>query len=293
MNSMTGYGRGESARHGYKLTVEMSSVNRKQSEIVLNLPRELDPLEARIRDRINQRVARGRLAVRVLLQAAEGNGNRRIRLNVPLARAYARELSKLERALRLPGTVTLDTLLRIPGVVETSSELDDSEAHWPALAAALDQALEGLLRMRAQEGAHLARDLCHRVRTMRKLARRVQRQAPGVARRFQAQLVERIREAGLPAPALDDERLLKEVVLFADRADITEELTRLQSHFQQFDQCAASTEPVGRVLDFLAQEMNREVNTIGSKANDSLISNAVVQLKAELERFREQVQNLE
>jgi uncharacterized protein (TIGR00255 family) len=128
---------------------------------------------------------------------------------------------------------------------------------------------------------------------MRKAAARVQGHAPTVAERYRLQLVARIKSAGLEAPGEDDERLLKEVVYFADRSDISEELTRLQSHFLQFDDCRKSKEPVGRMLDFLAQEMNREINTIGSKANDSLISQEVVTLKAELEKFREQAQNVE
>jgi uncharacterized protein (TIGR00255 family) len=158
---------------------------------------------------------------------------------------------------------------------------------------ALKLALLMLVKMREREGTHLAQDLAQRITLMRKAAARVQQQAPRVAKRYREQLLERIREAGLGAPSNEDERLLKEVVYFADRSDISEELTRLQSHFKQFQDCARSGEPVGRTLDFLAQEMNREINTIGSKANDSVISRDVVTLKAELEKFREQAQNVE
>ena len=147
--------------------------------------------------------------------------------------------------------------------------------------------------MREREGIHLSRDLARRVTIMRTAAGRIQKQAPQVAQRYREQLLGRIKTAGLDAPAGEDDRLLKEVVYFADRSDITEEVTRLESHFQQFDDCLKSKEPVGRTLDFLAQEMNREINTIGSKANDSLISREVVTLKAELEKFREQAQNVE
>jgi uncharacterized protein (TIGR00255 family) len=147
--------------------------------------------------------------------------------------------------------------------------------------------------MRVREGAHLAEDLAARVAVMSKCVARIERQSPKSAERYRRQLVERIQGAGLPAPGADDERLLKEVVLFADRSDISEELSRLRSHFKQFDDCVKSSEPVGRTLDFLAQEINREINTIGSKANDSLISREVVTLKAELEKFREQAQNVE
>jgi len=147
--------------------------------------------------------------------------------------------------------------------------------------------------MREREGAHLAQDLASHIGVMRQCVRRIQKQAPLATERYRRQLIERIKSAGLEAPAPDDERLLKEVVFFADRSDISEELARLQSHFQQFEDCRKTKEPVGRTLDFLAQEMNREVNTIGSKANDALISREVVTLKAELEKFREQAQNVE
>jgi uncharacterized protein (TIGR00255 family) len=290
---MTGYGRGESARDGCKVTVEVSSVNRKQSEIVLNLPRELDPLETRIREAVNARVARGRLSVRVSFNASAAGWAAHGRVNAPLARGYARELAKLGRDLGLPGPVTLDTLLRVPGVIQDQDDLANAERFWPAVRAALEEALAAMLRMRAREGAHLLKDLRQRVGVMRRLTSAIQRQAPRAAKRYRQQLVERLRKAGFPLPSGEDERLLKEVVLFADRADITEELTRLQSHFQQFDASLKSGKPVGRTLDFLAQEMNREVNTIGAKANDSGISRAVVKLKVELERFREQAQNLE
>ncbi|HLH57480.1 MAG TPA: YicC/YloC family endoribonuclease [Verrucomicrobiae bacterium] len=293
MKSMTGYGRGECAQNGFKVTVELSSVNRKQTEISVALPREMELLEAQIRDLINQHISRGRLTVRVSLHAGASRLSARMHLNVPLAKAYARELTRLSHQLKLPGPVTLDQLARAPGVFQTDEEIVEEANFWPAVQKALKRALGMLVKMRAREGTHLARDLAERVALMRKAAARVQKQAPRVARRYREQLLGRIKEAGLEAPAADDERLLKEVVYFADRSDISEELTRLQSHFQQFQDCVKSAEPVGRTLDFLAQEMNREINTIGSKANDSVISREVVILKAELEKFREQAQNVE
>ena len=177
--------------------------------------------------------------------------------------------------------------------LHTDEQLAEAENLWPAVEQALRQALEALVKMRRREGAHLAEDLLARVTLMSQCVARIKKQAPKSAERYRQQLLGRIKHAGLPAPAADDERLLKEVVFFADRSDISEELSRLQSHFQQFHDCMKSKEPVGRMLDFLAQEMNREVNTIGSKANDVLISREVVTLKAELEKFREQAQNVE
>src|SRR5437868_5213126 len=293
MKSMTGYGRGECSQNGFKITVELSSVNRKQTEISFALPREMEMLEAPMRDLINRHISRGRLNVRVSLHAGASKLSARMHLNVPLAKAYARELTRLSRQLNLPGPVTLEHLARAPGVFQTDEEIVEEEDFWPAVQKALKIALLTLVKMREREGANLAQDLTKRVEAMRKAALRVQKQAPGVARRYREQLLQRIKEAGLETPGLDDDRLLKEVVYFADRSDISEELTRLQSHFQQFEDCLEADEPVGRTLDFLAQEMNREINTIGSKANDSVISRQVVTLKAELEKFREQAQNVE
>ncbi|HWD18580.1 MAG TPA: YicC/YloC family endoribonuclease [Verrucomicrobiae bacterium] len=291
MKSMTGYGRGECSERGFKITVEISSVNRKQSEIAVNLPRDLEVLEAQIRDEINKAVARGRVTVRVSAHAADGAAGTHI--NVELARGYVRELRALAKELKLTDGITLDLLARAPGVLQPAAAISEADELWPATSKALAQALQVLIKMREREGSFLARDLKARIATMRKTVEGVAKRAPEVAKRYREQLRKRIQAAGIEAPALEDERLLKEVFYFADRSDVSEELTRLQSHFQQFDDCVKSTEPTGRTLDFLAQEINREVNTLGSKANDSAISRDIVMLKAELEKFREQVQNVE
>lgn len=292
MNSMTGHGRGECARDGFTIVVELSSVNRRQAEISLALPRELEPLEAPLREVLHRAVARGRVTGRVTLRAA-GRDAARLHLDTALARAYARELAALARRLKLKDEVTLDHLLRAPGVFQSDADPSAAEKFQPAAKKALDQALAALLKMRAKEGAHLAADLRRRVATMRASAGRVRRRAPEAAERYRAALLERVKAAGLDGVDPRDERLLKEVVLFADRADISEEITRLESHFQQFDDLLKAKEPVGRTLDFLAQEMNREINTIGAKANDALVTREVVALKAELEKFREQAMNVE
>ena len=214
-------------------------------------------------------------------------------VNVALAKEYAREFGRLSKALKLSDPVTLDLLIRSPGVLQADEDIGDAEDFWGAVNKALQAALASLLKMRSREGAHLAKDMTKRMNTIRKAFTNIRDHASEVQKRYREQLVLRVKNAGLEVPALEDERLLKEVVYFADRSDISEELTRLESHFQQFDDCLKSGEPVGRTLDFLAQEMNREVNTIGSKANNALISREVVVLKAELEKFREQVQNVE
>jgi len=293
MKSMTGYGRGESVQDGFKITVELSSVNRKQAEIAVNLPRELELLETQIRDTINLQIARGRLTARVSLHAGTGQLAARQHINTALAKAYAAELAKLAKSLKLAGPVTLDHIVRAPGVFQTDEDLAEEEDFWPAVSKALKPALAALVKMREREGAHLAEALAAHIEVMRAAVERVQKQSPLAQENYRRLLIERIKAAGLDTPAADDERLIKEVVYFSDRSDVTEELTRLHSHFKQFADCGKSKEPVGRTLDFLAQEMNREINTIGSKANDAFISREVVTLKAELEKFREQAMNVE
>ena len=291
MNSMTGYGRGEAARGGAKFTVEISTVNRKQAELSLYLPRELDALESRARDEINAKVSRGRIAARVQWTAKSGD-RAQVEIDRNLAKECAKEYRKLATDLKLGGEVSLDTILRAPGVLQTSEEELDVESLWTPLRTAVRAALKELLAMRAREGANLKKDLQKRIDALQKSVKAVKRQAPKTVRRHREALLDRLNQTGLDLK-LDDERVLKEVALFADRIDITEELTRLESHFGQFADYAKSKGPVGRTLDFLSQEMNREVNTIGSKANDPLISRLVVAMKSELEKFREQVQNVE
>ncbi len=293
MKSMTGYGRGECTRGGNKATVELSSVNRKSAEISLNLPRDLDPLEAQIKDEIFKQISRGRVNARITLQAADGFKSRAVRINSTLAKSYAREFRKLAKELKIEEVFSLDTVLRAPGVMETEEGAQDAEEFWSAIRTALRQALKGLTAMRANEGAHLAKDLVNRIAAIEKAVRRIEKRAPAVVQRFREQLSQKLANAGIGQADLNEDRLAREIVLFTDRSDISEELTRLKSHFKQFADTSASGEPVGRKLDFLSQEINREINTIGSKAQDSAISREIVIAKTELEKFREQTQNVE
>jgi uncharacterized protein (TIGR00255 family) len=164
MKSMTGYGRGECSQNGFKITVELSSVNRKQSEISVTLPREMEMLEAQVRDLVNRYISRGRLNVRVGLHAGASKLSARMHLNIPLAKAYARELSRLARQLKLEGPVTLDQLARAPGVIQTDEQIVEEEDFWPAVQRALRKALAMLVKMRQREGAHLADDLASKAR---------------------------------------------------------------------------------------------------------------------------------
>ena len=194
---MTGYGRGECARDGFKVTAELSSVNRKQAEISVNLPREMEALEAPIRDLINRNVSRGRLTVRVSLHTSASKSSARMHINLDLAKAYAKELEKLAKHLKLGGPVTLDQLLRAPGVFQTDEELADAEDLWPAVEKAIKQALAALLKMRSREGDHLAQDLMKRIEIMRQCTERVQRQSPKSTERYREHLIERIKNVFL------------------------------------------------------------------------------------------------
>lgn len=292
MRSMTGYGRGECSRNGMKFVVELNSVNRKQNDISVNLPRELVELEPRIRDEINMRISRGRLNVVVGCHLGPAKTKHRIDIDHHLALAYLRAAHQLSKETKLAEGLTVDTLLKAPGVLTVSETVIDPGAVWPSVELALRKALDALIRMREKEGKFLKQDLVKRLKSISEKLARIRAHAPQVVKRYQEQLRERIRSAGVEIP-FDDERLMKEVVFFADRSDISEELTRLESHLQQFESSLDSVEPVGRTLDFLVQEMGREINTTGSKANDATISQLVVQVKGELEKIREQVQNIE
>jgi uncharacterized protein (TIGR00255 family) len=288
---MTGYGRGQSVQNGAKFTVELNSVNRKQSDVVVSLPRELVELEPRVRDAINAEVTRGRLTVVIAFHAAAGS-TQSMALDRSLARAYLQAMRDLQAELKVGGEITIDAVLRAPGVLKAPEEQLSPDDAWPSVEAALKAALADLLKMREAEGRHLAKDLDKRMKLVRECVKKIKKIVPGVVKRYRETLQERIQRAGIDLP-IDDERLVKEVVVFADKSDITEELTRLESHFEQFAAHLKKDEPVGRTLEFMCQEIGREFNTLGAKANDVEISQLVVTCKAEMEKIREQVANIE
>jgi len=288
---MTGYGRGEVDHAGVKFSVELNSVNRKQSDIVINLPRDLAELEPRIRQAINEKLSRGRTTVIVALQEGT-NGSRKLALDTSLARSYHDAMRALQTELNAPGEITIGTILQAPGVMRFSEHNLTAEEAWPAVEQALAAALGDLVKMREREGVHLADDLKERIATISGALREIGTLFPMVVTKYRSALRERISKAGLDIP-LEDERLLKEIAIFADRSDVSEELTRLQSHLAQFTEHLKKDEPVGRTLEFITQEVFRELNTLGAKSNDAAISQHVVACKAELEKIREQIQNLE
>ncbi len=288
---MTGHGRGKATVAGRQILVELSTVNRKQFELACSLPRGFSEFEPKIRESTAGMIQRGRLNCSVSFESSASKSHRHS-IDQEVARIYLRELQGLRRKLRLEDAVTLEQVLRGPGVIREESALEDKEEIWPGIEEALDKALKQLVKMREQEGANLEKEFLRLIFGMKTSVKRVAKLAPTAVERHRTALHKRVSEAGLTVP-LDDERLAKEVVLFADRADITEELARLDSHFKQFRQLLKKEEPVGRTLEFLTQELNREINTIGSKANDLEITRLVMDLKGELEKVREQIQNVE
>ena len=293
MKSMTGYGRGECTAKGASITVELNSVNRKQAEVSLSVPSELESIEPDLRDLILASVSRGRVSGRVVLQYTGSSRASAVAVHETQAKAYRRELSKLAKSLEIPDNLSMEGLLRLPGVLENAQPALDAKAFRAPIKSALGQALEGLLSMREKEGGILGRDLAKRLAKLRRIVKRVAKLAPDVLKHHRERLIERLKKTNVEVPDMDDDRLLREIVYYTDRTDISEELTRLGSHFVQLEECLSDVVPVGRKLDFLAQEMFREINTIGSKANDANISSEVVNLKTELEKIREQVQNVE
>ncbi|MDX6767547.1 MAG: YicC/YloC family endoribonuclease [Candidatus Methylacidiphilales bacterium] len=293
MKSMTGFGSSEASACGRKLVVEISSINSKKGlDLQFNLPRELASLENALRTQVQQSAARGRITVEVAWRAEQKDAVPALQVNTVLLGEYRSRIRAAAKSLKVEGEATLDFLLKLPGVMEDTRGVTDPGEFLAPLTKTLTRALAAWDKSREREGDFLARDLAAKFRFLAEQADGVEeRKGPHLAAHRSA-LFKRIEEAGIPV-ALDDERLLKEVALFADRSDISEELTRLRAHFKEAARLLKSPEPAGRNLDFLLQEIGREINTIGSKGNDVEISRRVVAMKTELEKIREQVQNLE
>jgi uncharacterized protein (TIGR00255 family) len=290
IRSMTGFGAGHGAAGAEEIDVEARSVNHKFCEVKVRLPRELAALEIDATRAVKERLARG--GVEVTVRRAGGAGGLAPRVDAALAEAYARAFAEVGARLGIPGGPALSDVIGADGVVRLEERAVDVEAARTALGRALGHALEALVAMRAREGEALARDLEARLASVEALVARVGELSPRAVEHHRARLEERIAELSRGIP-LDPARLAQEVALFADRTDVAEEITRLQSHVAQERALLRSGEPAGRKLDFLVQEMHREANTIGSKSQSAEIAGVVVQLKAEIERMREQVQNVE
>jgi len=291
IRSMTGYGAGESETTGLRASVEMRSVNGRFCEITVRMPRPLSPLEGRVRETIQTQVKRGNVSIVVRCNGLTEEGSP-FSVDLEAGRRYHEALRQLKETLNMPGEITIGMLASYPGLLKEETPTIDMEQAWQPVQAALSVALEAMTAMKEREGALLARDLSERVALLESLMDDIAKRAPIRIEQFRQRLRERITALAGEEHA-DPQRLAAEVAIMAERCDITEEGVRLRAHCKAFLSALASDDGAGRRLNFLLQEMGREANTIGSKANAADISHLVVDIKEELEKIREQVQNIE
>ncbi len=292
LKSMTGFGRGTGSASGIAVEAEVSSVNRRQLDVRIALPRNLGVLESRVLELVRSTISRGHVTGSVKVAMSGKARSRCVEVDMDMARTYVRQLRRAARKLKLEDDLGVAVVARLPEVVQFDSVSLDTDKAWRLIQRALKAALADLVAMRKAEGASLEKDLRRRLGHLAVVHHHIEEAAPRVAKRYRRNLRARLESAELPL-ATDDPSIVKEIALFAERSDISEELVRLVSHMDQVEKHLASTKPVGRSLDFLCQEMFREINTIGSKASDAGIATHVVEFKASLESVREQVQNIE
>ena len=291
MYSMTGYGRGTASLDGRELTIELKSVNNRFLDIGMKLPRQLSFLEDGLRKLLNDALSRGHVDVFVNYRNLRSDA-KTVRVDEALLQAYLTSARESAKALDLEDDLTLSKALTLPDVTTILPADEDQQALAKLGRAAMTMAIDGLKAMRFKEGERLKQDLSARMDTMTGYAAAIERRAPAVAEEYRTKLTARIEEL-LGETEVDRSRLATEVAIFADRAAIDEEIVRLNTHLVHFRELLEADEPVGRKMDFLVQEMNRECNTIGSKANDAELTSIVLLSKAEIEKLREQIQNIE
>lgn len=292
MNSMTGYGKGNYRDDRMEISVEIKTINHRYKDFFIRMPRTLNFAEDAIRKEIGKTVQRGRIEVHIKIQYF-GLENKEVRMDLELAKAYMASLKELKTQLpEVTGEYGLSLVARFPDVIYTEEKDMDEGQLWDKVKLALQESLKGLAETRGSEGAHLVEDFHHRLQIIENILGSIQVMEPVIAQENSAKLRSRIEEY-MKELALDEKRLMEEVAYLADKASIAEEITRLKSHIARFRKIIKESDAVGRKLDFLIQEMHREINTIGSKSNHLDLSNLVVDVKSEIEKMREQIQNIE
>jgi uncharacterized protein (TIGR00255 family) len=291
IKSMTGFGRRQGVWSDGTVSVEVRSINHRFLEPSIRLPKSMSGLEERFKKTIQKQCARGRIDLTVLLQGNRGSA-RAVQLDVGLAKQYHQALRKLQRTLKIKGSIDIGLMTGFRDILALSEQQTDDSKLIKLVEKLGLLAVSDMAKMREKEGALLAQDILARLGHVRECTSAVTLRAPHITQEIFDRMKQRVEK--LLADSIPDvPRLNQELALYADRCDITEELVRLDSHMIQFERGLQSTEPIGKTLDFLLQEMGREVNTIGSKANDAAVRASVVRMKAELERIREQIQNVE
>lgn len=291
LKSMTGYGRCEYQDSNLRMTVELKSVNHRYCEVFIRMPRQLGSFEYRIRTLIMERISRGKIDVFLNWDNLSDQAKEVI-LDEGLAKAYYNALMKISAGLGLRDDISSSTLAKFPDILKVEKKDEDDEAIWAVIKTAVNDALDRLIIMREKEGEKLQKSLSDILCSIESHVSFLETREPVVVREYRDKLSARIQEL-MENNVVDETRLAMEVAIFADRCCITEELVRLKSHISQFRDIMNMNGAVGKKMDFLLQEMNREVNTIGSKSNDLEITKHVVELKSEIEKVREQIQNIE
>lgn len=291
VRSMTGYGRGEHIAEDRKFTIELKSVNHRYNDISIKLPRSLASLEDKIKKHIMKQVFRGKTDVYVSFETFALD-DVEVKLNEALAKAYYEKLKVLQSSISFDGGNLLDLTAKFPDVITVEKSQKDESVIWDALLPALDEAVTRFASMRQTEGEALKKDILAKGKRIQTLVGEVKERSPLVVEEYREKLNNRLKDL-LGGIDVDPQRIATEVAVFADRGCVDEEITRLESHLVQLADILNKGGQVGRKLDFLVQEMNRESNTIASKANDIQIVQATIELKSEIEKIREQIQNLE
>ena len=291
VKSMTGYGRARETRNGRDITVEVRSVNNSYLDCSVKMPRVYIFAEDAVKSLVQGAVSRGKVDVFITIDTKEAEGAI-VTVNEALAEGYLRAIEHLQQAYGLEGDLTAYRLARFPDVLAVTKAEEDLEAVSADICAVLSQALTAYNTMRSTEGQKLAEDILGRLDTIEALTAAVEARSPQTVAEYREKLLARMQEV-LNSTTIDESRILTEAAIFADKVAVDEETVRLRSHLSQLREMLQGSEPVGRKLDFLIQEVNREANTIGSKCNDVAIARKVVDLKAEVEKIREQVQNIE
>lgn len=290
--SMTGYGRGEVQTQVHKVVIEMKSVNHRYSEVLVKMPKKLNMFEDKIKNTVKNSISRGRLEIFINFEEQIGE-DYIIEPNFAVIDQYVETLKAMKERYSLTEELNLGLLARYPDALKISYKEADEETIWALLSEALDKALAALMDMRKKEGDQLAEDVLGRVKAIQETLIKIEAQSPMLVESYQNRLTDRIKELLSDLAEIDESKIAHEVAIFADKTNISEEVVRLRSHFVQIEEIFKSGGAIGRKLDFLIQEMNREINTIGSKSPDLNIANAVIEVKAEIEKIREQVQNIE
>ena len=292
MKSMTGFGEAQGKQGSVRIDISISSVNSKRGlDLNFGLPRDLQNCEEAARECIQQEITRGRLNVQVSLETRDPSRAGLLEVDPVAVKHYRKQFRSLEKSGLLEREVTPEFIMKLPGVMKDPEQHQQAD-HSKLFVKVLQQALTRYQAARKREGSALKRDLQERLTAIGSRVKVVHKRRPHVVEQHRNQLIQRLAKAGFP-DLMEDERILKEVALFADRSDVSEEVTRLDAHLKEGRRLSGLQEPSGKSLDFLVQEIGREINTIGSKSNDLEISRAVLEMKAELEKIREQVQNIE